>query len=36
MKEKIEKDYNSVAEVATHFENWWMEMESIFAKLGWI
>ena len=22
--------------VALRFENWWMEMEPIFAELGWI
>lgn len=23
-------------DVAVRFENWWMEMEPIFAELGWI
>ena len=42
MKEKIEKvishvekEDNAVADMTTHFENWWMEMEPIFAELGW-
>lgn len=25
-----------VNDVAVRFENWWMEMEPIFAELGWI
>jgi hypothetical protein len=25
-----------VNDVAVRFENWWLEMEPIFAELGWI
>lgn len=25
-----------INDVAVRFENWWMEMEPIFAELGWI
>lgn len=31
---KEEKD--ALAEVSVRFETWWMEMEPIFAELGWI
>lgn len=31
---KEEKD--ALAEVSLKFETWWMEMEPIFAELGWI
>ena len=31
---KEEKD--ALAEVSVRFERWWMEMEPIFAELGWI
>ncbi len=31
---KEEKD--ALAEVSLRFETWWMEMEPIFAELGWI
>ena len=27
---------NAISEVAVRFETWWMEMEPIFAELGWI
>ena len=27
---------NAIAEVAVRFETWWMEMEPIFAELGWV
>ena len=43
MKEKIEKvishvekEDNAVADIATHFENLWIEMEPIFTELDWI
>lgn len=26
----------AIAEVSTRFEQWWIEMEPIFAELGWI
>jgi len=35
LKEWKEED-NAIAEVAVRFENWWMEMEPIFAELGWV
>lgn len=35
LKEWKEED-NAIAEVSIRFENWWMEMEPIFAELGWI
>jgi len=35
LKEWKEED-NAISEVAVRFENWWMEMEPIFAELGWI
>jgi len=35
LKEWKEED-NAIADVTTRFENWWMEMEPIFAELGWI
>jgi hypothetical protein len=37
--EKLEEwksEDKAVNDVATRFENWWMEMEPIFAELGWI
>ena len=37
--EKLEEWKNEekvVNDIATRFENWWMEMEPIFAELGWI
>ena len=27
---------DAISEVAVRFETWWMEMEPIFAELGWI
>lgn len=27
---------DAIAEVAVRFETWWMEMEPIFAELGWV
>jgi len=35
LKEWKEED-NAIADVAIRFENWWMEMEPIFAELGWV
>lgn len=35
LKEWKEED-NAISEVAVRFENWWIEMEPIFAELGWI
>lgn len=35
LKEWKEED-DAIAEVSTRFEQWWMEMEPIFAELGWI
>ncbi|HSR74295.1 MAG TPA: hypothetical protein VLL31_05585 [Sulfurovum sp.] len=26
----------AVNDIAVRFENWWLEMEPIFAELGWI
>lgn len=26
----------AISEVALRFENWWLEMEPIFAELGWV
>ncbi|MBT8343894.1 MAG: hypothetical protein KJO45_04170 [Sulfurovum sp.] len=27
---------DAISEVSLRFEKWWMEMEPIFAELGWI
>jgi len=27
---------DAIAEVALRFETWWLEMEPIFAELGWV
>ena len=27
---------NAINDIALRFENWWMEMEPIFAELGWV
>jgi len=27
---------DAISEVALRFETWWMEMEPIFAELGWV
>lgn len=35
LKEWKEED-NAIADVNVLFKNWWMEMEPIFAELGWI
>lgn len=35
LKEWKEED-NAISEVSVRFENWWIEMEPIFAELGWI
>ena len=37
--EKLEEwreEEDAIAEVSVRFEKWWMEMEPIFAELGWI
>lgn len=35
LKEWKEED-NAIADVTVRFEQWWYEMEPIFAELGWI
>lgn len=35
LKEWKEEE-NAIADVTTRFENWWIEMEPIFAELGWV
>lgn len=35
LKEWREEE-GAINDVAVRFENWWMEMEPIFAELGWI
>jgi len=30
------EEENAISEVAVRFETWWMEMEPIFAELGWV
>ena len=35
LKEWKEED-NAIADVTVRFENWWLEMEPIFAELGWV
>ncbi len=35
LKEWKEED-NAIADVNVRFKHWWMEMEPIFAELGWI
>jgi len=37
--EKIQEwksEDHAISDIAVRFENWWMEMEPIFAELGWI
>ena len=37
--EKLEEwreEEEAINDIAVRFENWWMEMEPIFAELGWI
>lgn len=37
--EKLEEwreEEHAIVDVASRFEQWWMEMEPIFAELGWI
>ena len=34
--EEWKEEENAISEVAVRFETWWMEMEPIFAELGWI
>ena len=26
----------AISDISLRFENWWMEMEPIFAELGWV
>ena len=26
----------AISDIALRFENWWLEMEPIFAELGWV
>jgi len=33
LKEWKEED-NAINDIALHFENWWMEVEPIFAEMG--
>jgi len=35
LKEWKEEE-NAISEVAVRFETWWLEMEPIFAELGWV
>lgn len=35
LKEWREED-EAINDIAVRFENWWLEMEPIFAELGWI
>lgn len=35
LKEWKEEE-NAINDIAVRFENWWMEMEPIFAELGWV
>lgn len=35
LKEWREEE-NAISDVTLHFKNWWMEMEPIFAELGWV
>jgi len=30
------EEEDAISEVAVRFETWWMEMEPIFAELGWV
>ncbi|CAA6803519.1 MAG: Unknown protein [uncultured Sulfurovum sp.] len=30
------QEENAISDVNSYFENWWMEMEPIFAELGWV
>ena len=34
--EEWKEEDNAISEVAVRFETWWMEMEPIFAELGWV
>lgn len=27
---------NAISDITVRFENWWLEMEPIFAELGWV
>ncbi len=30
------EEQNAINDVAVRFENWWIEIEPIFAELGWV
>lgn len=37
--EKLEEwreEDDAINDISVRFQNWWMEMEPIFAELGWI
>ena len=34
--EEWKEEDNAIADVTVRFENWWLEMEPIFAELGWV
>ncbi|RLA70215.1 MAG: hypothetical protein DRG09_03770 [Epsilonproteobacteria bacterium] len=34
--EEWKEEDNAISEVTVRFETWWMEMEPIFAELGWV
>ena len=37
--EKLEEwrgEDEAISDISVRFQNWWMEMEPIFAELGWI
>lgn len=37
--EKLEEwraEDEAISDIALRFETWWMEMEPIFAELGWV
>ena len=29
-------EQNAINDVAVRFENWWLEVEPIFAEMGWV
>jgi len=30
------EEEGAISEIAVRFETWWLEMEPIFAELGWV
>lgn len=34
--EEWKEEEHAIVDVSSRFEKWWMEMEPIFAELGWI